>query len=250
MALTKLKNILIDLGMSETEARVYMAMVELGSASVQNVAKRAGISRTAAYDIIGALHEKGIVSTFQKGKKTLFSAEDPSKVKAYFETHLQNMKGQLDDLKRLIPELRILQAEDRPVVRFFTGNDGIRAAFRDVEELRPPELLEVSNAVIVYERMDIKLVHELRELPYFKKMRLRNISTEDGRGFKGKPKQNAILRYLPKKLSGFEGNLWIYKNRISFVNIVGEPEVVIIESQVFADILRAMFEAAWLVAIP
>lgn len=247
MALNKIKDTLTQLGLSETESRVYLAMIELGPDSVQNIAKKASISRTAAYDVIGALQDKGIASTFQKGKKTLFSAEDPGKLKAYFEGRVHTMKNQLDELKSMVPQLRVMQAEDRPVVRFYTGNEGIRAAFRDVEDVRATELLELTNTNIVYDQIDIKLIRELRSRPFFNKLPLKSLLA--GAVLRS-PKPNTTFRALPQRVGDFSGNIWIYKNRVSFVDIVGEHEVIIIESQVFADSMRAMFNAAWATSEP
>ena len=47
--------ILVQLGLQETEARFYLAALELGPASVRDVAAKAGISRTNAYDVFARL---------------------------------------------------------------------------------------------------------------------------------------------------------------------------------------------------
>lgn len=242
MAMEKIKNVLIELGLSETETRVYLSMIELGPSSVQNIAKVAQISRTAAYEIIGSLQHKGIASTFQKGKKKLFAAEDPGKLKDYFKNKMENMKSQLGELHRMIPEMRIMQAEDRPVVRFYTGNDGIRALFRDVEETHATELLEFTNSDVIYSEMDVKLILELRKSTFFSKLPVRSIAKGEIRNVKPR----SSLRHIDGKFGEFTGNIWIYKNRVGYVNVSGNPETIIIESQVFADSMRAMFKAAWL----
>ena len=54
--------VLIDLGLHETEARFYLAALELGQAPVRDVAAKAGISRTNAYDVFERLLEQRLVS--------------------------------------------------------------------------------------------------------------------------------------------------------------------------------------------
>lgn len=247
MALENIKNILTELGLSDTEARVYLGMIELGPSSVQNIAKKARISRTAAYEIIGSLQHKGIASTYQKGKKKLFSAEDPGKLKEYFKNKMDSMKDQLGDLSRMIPELRVLQAEERPIVRFYSGNDGIRSAFRDVEEVNTKELLEFSNASAVSDTLDLEMLAGLRSATYWQKLPIKCLHQGE---LRWKPKATSEIRDFPEKFGIHSANIWIYKNRVSFVNIRGDAEVVIIESQVFADAMRAMFVAGWSTAKP
>jgi sugar-specific transcriptional regulator TrmB len=236
-----IKKTLIELGLSETEARIYLSMLELGPESVQNVAKRAEISRTAAYEIISHLQEKGLVSTFEKGKKTVFSAEDPEKLEDYFHGRMERMKIQLGSLDRMLPELRVMKGGVHPRVRFYTGEEGIRALFRDVGAVNTSEILEITNSDVVYNFLDEKLLVELRKIEGFKNLKLKSL----GRGVVKNPNPNAEIRELDQALGDFEGNIWIYKNHIAFVNLIGDIEVVIIENKVFAETFTVLFNAAW-----
>jgi|SRR3989344_829968 len=61
------------LGLSEKEAKVYLAALVLGPDTVQNIAKKAGINRPTAYLQIESLKEKGIISEVEKDKKILLA---------------------------------------------------------------------------------------------------------------------------------------------------------------------------------
>ena len=61
--------LLTELGLTPTETRVYLSSLKSGPTSVQEIAKRAKLSRTATYDVIAALQERGLMSTFDRGKK-------------------------------------------------------------------------------------------------------------------------------------------------------------------------------------
>ncbi len=241
MSQSNIKQVLTDLGLSETETRVYLAMLKLGPNSVQNIAKKSGVSRTAAYELIGSLQKKGLTSTFQKGKKTMFSVEDPDNLQSYFKGRLTQMKGQLGTLKRLVPELRVMHGGDNPRVRFYQGEEGVRALFRDVHSLNVKELLEVGNADIVYETLNEKVLLQLRRLEGFKNIKARSLFAGTLRNVH----PGATFRKLDQKFSDFKGNIWVYKNRIAYVMLVGDIEVVIIENEIFADTMRAVFNQAW-----
>jgi len=50
---------LVSLGLKKTEAKVYLALLELGVGTVSVVAKKAGLNRTSTYDVIQPLVGKG-----------------------------------------------------------------------------------------------------------------------------------------------------------------------------------------------
>ena len=69
-----------NLGLSEKEAKIYLASLELGPETVQNIAKKAGINRPTTYLQIESLKEKGLISEFQRGKKTFYAPESPNRL--------------------------------------------------------------------------------------------------------------------------------------------------------------------------
>jgi len=228
-----------ELGLSETEARVYYAMLEIGPESVQNIAKKATISRTAAYEIIEALHGKGIASTFEKGKKNVFAAEDPNRLEDYFKNRLTSMKDQLSAFKTVVPELRLMQEGDKPRVRYYSGIPGLEALFRDIESLRVDELLEFVDGTQVFETLDEQTVLRLRSSAQYQRIPVRVLF----RGEVKNPRPNTNYRMV--KTESFKGIIWVYKNRVAFINMRGDIEVVIIESEAFAATQKALFELAW-----
>jgi len=50
-----LENVLIEYGLSQNQAKVYLACLELGSATVQKISRQAGLPRTTCYQIIETL---------------------------------------------------------------------------------------------------------------------------------------------------------------------------------------------------
>ena len=74
------------IGLSHKEAKVYLANLELGQSSVQNIAKKASVNRATTYVILNSLIEKGLCSTFMQNKKTFYAASDPEQLETIFET--------------------------------------------------------------------------------------------------------------------------------------------------------------------
>ena len=62
-----------QLGLLEKEAKVYLASLELGEATVLELAKKSALNRTTVYVEIEKLGQRGLVSSIEKGKKRYFS---------------------------------------------------------------------------------------------------------------------------------------------------------------------------------
>lgn len=236
-----IKGVLTKLGLTETESRVYLAMLKLGADTVQHIAREARISRTAAYEIISGLQKKSLASTFTQGKRKLFVAEDPEKLEGYFESRIKDITLELSALRRVLPELRLLQGnQDKPRVRFYTGEEGVRALFRDMAMVQPKELYEVSNVDAVYAAIDAKLLTAEQGKIDYSKMKTRVLY----KGTLRRKETHAHLKQMTDKFP-FEGDIWIYGNRVAFVHFYRKIEVVIIDNQIFADTMRAVFMTAW-----
>lgn len=241
MQTEKLKKVLTQLGLTSTESRVYLSMLELGPSSVQNIAKKAAVSRTAAYEIISALQEKGLASTFNKGKKKLFSAEDPDQLQRYFKARLQDMKGMMGTLRDMMPELKLAQAGDRPRVRYHTGEEGLRALFRDVASVRTKEIREMVDMDKTYNVVGEEMILGLRSGVSFEHISVKVLH----RGEVRNPRKNSTYRTLKSSHGDFDGIVWVYSNRVAFISLTGELESVIIESDIFSGVMGVMFDAAW-----
>ena|SRR3989338_984581 len=93
---------LITLGFSEKYANIYLAILELGEASVIEIAQKAGLKRTTVYNILPDLLHRGLIKvTIKKGRR-LFLIENVNPLKAELEERVR-----LAD--NILPELRAVQ---------------------------------------------------------------------------------------------------------------------------------------------
>lgn len=124
-----LLKVLEKIGFNEKEARVYLALLELGQGTATEIAQRAGLKRAIVYHVVERLKKTGYVSDLPAGKVKRFSASDPSKV-------LQNVRIAMDDLKFMLPIMRALQDKGRikPRIEFFEGKEAIISVYRMYEK--------------------------------------------------------------------------------------------------------------------
>ena len=66
-----------EFGLSEKEARVYLASLELGEATASDIAIKGNLPRTLVYDILERLIGQGLISYSIKNNKKHFLAVHP-----------------------------------------------------------------------------------------------------------------------------------------------------------------------------
>ncbi len=131
-----------DIGLSEKEAKVYMAALEIGRATADQLSKHAKIVRPTTYVQIESLMKKGLMSTYEEGKKTYFAPESPELLKRLLLQQQEGLRTKEQGLTEMLPELlrQFESAGERPVVRFFPGKDGITTAREEILSTQDKQL--------------------------------------------------------------------------------------------------------------
>lgn len=96
---------LIYLGFSEKEARVYLASLESGSASVADIAERAGVKRSTAYVMLKSLAARGLVGPAANGKKSDVCALHPQRVLEMIEEEKKAVEMKHGLFTMILPDL-------------------------------------------------------------------------------------------------------------------------------------------------
>jgi sugar-specific transcriptional regulator TrmB len=122
-----------EIGLSEKEAQVYLALLQVDNESIQDLAKRSGINRTTVYPVLETLENKGLVSEVQVGKKVHYEAAPPERLETFVERQKVVLQERSERLKDVIPQIKSVQREEgeRPVIKFFEGRDGAISAYEE-----------------------------------------------------------------------------------------------------------------------
>jgi len=73
--------ILEDLGLTNAEIRVYVALLELGSSSAGKIIEKSGLQNSVVHRALNSLIEKGLISYIKEGKRTLMVVNCTSRCK-------------------------------------------------------------------------------------------------------------------------------------------------------------------------
>jgi len=242
------ENELQQLGLSEKEAKVYLASLELGSTSVLEISKKAGLKRPTTYYAIEELIKKGLMSSFEKGKKRYFSAESPERLISLVSVQRRKAQALEEDLQKVLPELNKFfnLAGERPKVRFFEGKEGMRTIQEDILKSKfnsMEEFVPIDPGYRLFPPHHRDHRHKILEI--HKKVPMRAIYTSKKGPILPAKEANLIRRFVPPEKFPFTADILIYGNKTALITFVGKIIGVIIESEGIAQTLRTFFNLAW-----
>ncbi|MFA5995364.1 MAG: helix-turn-helix domain-containing protein [Patescibacteria group bacterium] len=110
MLTTKLKQDLLKLGLSDNEIKFYVAGLELGLATIPQIAERASLSRMSGYNIFKTLSQKGMADMDVRSYGQKCKVAKPAKLLTLFEDTRKSMDKLATNLPNLIGELNVLYA--------------------------------------------------------------------------------------------------------------------------------------------
>lgn len=115
--------ILEEIGLSEKEAKTYLAILELGSTTVKPIAERADLQRTSIYNFINHLVDQGLVTQAKVRGRMHYQAVSPARL-------LEIQKERTKLLEENIPHfLSLFNASGKkPRIQYFEGATQMRQA--------------------------------------------------------------------------------------------------------------------------
>lgn len=114
------------LGLTEKEAKVYLAGLELGPCSVQAIAVLAKITRPTAYEIIKKLKEKSLFTETKNKKKNYFIAQSPENILSFLRVKKREVEEKEREFIRIIASLAAKYSKEREGVKVYKGKEGIK----------------------------------------------------------------------------------------------------------------------------
>lgn len=233
--------ILRSLGLLESEIKTYMKALEHGAQTVLELTKRTGLSRQATYVAIDSLTERGLMTTTQQGKKTLYTAEHPDKLLAYAKRREMRIKEQVKDLERSIPELELQIGGERPVVRMFEGKEGVYAIMQDTLKAKPDHINEITDLKAMSTVITEEDRKPLREAVIALKTHVEGLYTIVP---PSPSRPESVRMLLPEDCRDFKSHIQVFDNKVSFVTFEGKMFSVIIEHPAIADAMNILFKLA------
>jgi sugar-specific transcriptional regulator TrmB len=240
-----LEQSLEKIGLRDKEASVYVALLELGSASVQSIADKAQLKRPTTYVVLESLEQRGLIARIPQAKKALYTIEGPQS--------LGMLLSQQQELyKRLLPELLArAQGGKKPAqAQLYPSLPGLRTVYNQMLEANEVWFFGTIGGVLKYHPESLETFNRRLQDVKFSARELLAKSTADVAYFKKiQLHERYQVRFLPEGLS-LPCDAAIFGNCVALFFYDPAPFALLITSRDFAVSLRSLYHLAWSSATP
>lgn len=240
------------LGLNRSEAKVYLALLELDSSSAGIITDKARVSPSKIYGVLEKLLQKGLVSYIIKGKTRFYRAASPHKLEEYLEQEKEGISRKEELLEKMLPSLKRAQAlaGEKQEAEMFVGFPAMKNAYHTMYDaakkgdehlvfLRSGEEEGKPDAVLFFNRLHRKsleagLTRKLlsRDTPSARKLFL------EGAYAKRKNDQVRFIDICPEGIN-------ILNDFVLFMHLAERPICVLVSSRQMAEDYRRLFYELW-----
>jgi sugar-specific transcriptional regulator TrmB len=239
---------LLDFGLSEKEARIYISLLELEVATAFETAKHAGINRSSAYVVLESLKKKGLVAVSEDKKVSRYVASAPDILLQSASLEAKRHQDIKAGIESVIPELKALHKDTKmkPVVKVFEGKNGLISLFEDSLYAKEREIRIVSSLEKIFALLP-EYVPNYIQRRWKKRIKMFGIH----------PSKPALMQYekmekesddeaifIPEENYKMPADFAIYDNKIAYMTGDNGGFGVIIESTDMANAMKSIFDLA------
>lgn len=248
-----IKNYLIEkFGLSDIEARLYLALLESGVTTILEMSRLTQINRATVHVNINNLIEKGLVSQTKTGRgvKRQIVAEPAEKLKLLIDQR----KLELEEAEKALPDVisnistLIPQAvrNTQTKVRYYEGKKAVKLLYEEMvksDEIRA--YVDVAKVVQVFPentKLWISANHSNKNMKIWEIMN----RTDSAKDYAAKMAPNRYsYKFVPENVQLDVIDYVIYDGKVGIINIVENPYALVINSEDFYRNAKSTFDLMW-----
>lgn len=243
-------NLLRKIGLTESEIKVYIALIRLGTSSKGNLIKESKIAPSKIYEITDKLIDKGLCSIIIKNGVKHFMGGPPVRIRDYLRKKQEEILQEEKELEKIMPEFQS-QYENIPEsvkVEVFMGWKGIETVFISFLDMaKKNEEVHIIGAGTSKEERKLELFYTKYGRIAFKKgLKIKTIFNESARNYIAKIEKNLKKTYNKRFLFDYTPTeILIFRNITAILFRREEPIIILVKDRETADSFRKYFEELW-----
>lgn len=246
-------NFLRKIGLTESEIKVYLALIKLGPSSKGRLIKESKTAPSKIYEITDKLIDKGLCSTIIKNGVKHFMGAPPVRIRDYLRKKQEEILQEEKELDKIMPNLQS-QYDDIPEsvkIEVFMGWKGVETVYINLLEIaKKNEEVNIIGAGIGKEEKKLELFYTKYGRIAFKKgLRIKAIFNENARSYIEKIEKNIKKSYNKRFLFDYTPTeILVFRNMTTILFRREEPIIVLIKDKETADSFRKYFEELWTIS--
>jgi len=233
--------ILEDLGLSITEIKVYLSLLELGSSTAGPILEKSQLQNSVVHRAINTLITKGLINFILEGKRKIYQATDPEN----FITYIDEKKKRF---QQILPELKKKQkSQKKPeTATIYRGIRGIKEVYSIIINAKGKEYNTFGGGPITAEIMTFSWWLNLHKRRIANKLPSRQIFDESVKWGGKEIAKNPMtkIRYVAKEFAQFQETVMVGEY-IAIAVFTENPYAFLIKDKYVADSYRKYFELLW-----
>ena len=231
---------LMALGLTQKEAKVFLALLEYGNQPASVIAKRTNLPRPTVLYLFENLEKRGYIRKSKQGRTQYFYA-DPKFLEVSKRQELDDQKQELDQLLPLLKEFQNPYSSP-PKIQISKGLDNCRKAYRQLLESET-EIHEFA-AHDDLAKMGEKFMEDFIAERTKRGVTLHAICKETAlhKSYDQKNSEQArTLTMFDPAIGTLYSSIAIYENKVLLLNLYHDAFAILIESREVAETLRTVF---------
>jgi sugar-specific transcriptional regulator TrmB len=248
----KILDFLQKLEFSETEANLYVILLQRGSMTVSELAEKAKLNRTATYGYITRLLEKGVISK-SKGASNKVTANPPERLHYLVDEKLSTARVLQDELFSVVTTLNSsfmrFPDSDESDVKYFKGKAGIKAIYEDV--LKATEIRAYYNPIEIQQYLPENVSLFEKAINNNPKMQVYEIVEDNPLSRKQVMKlpinSRHYFKFFPTDVKLTSNDILIYNDKVAIINLPGPDNLngVILQNKDYYNNSKQLFALLW-----
>ena len=241
------------IGLTNSEIKVYLALLKVGMSSKGNILKEAKIAPSKIYHVLDKLVEKGLASTIIKNNVKHFAAAPVSRIKDYLEKKKAEIEKEEIAFVEIKPYLESIQKTHKPETsaEIFIGWKGIETVYFDLlNKLKKEQEVYILGASKGADPEKNKTFFtKYSKKAHSKKIKINVIFNENSREYAIECEKESGVRYTKRFLPiTTPVEILIAEEKTAIVMLKKEPLVILIQDKETAESFISYFKQLWKVA--
>lgn len=231
------------IGLSQHEAQVYLACLELGPSPVWDIAQKSEVKRPTCYVLLDELVRKGFASKTNDQKRTTYSVSSPNEILSSFERRKSDFSECLSQFQALASK-----SKEKPNIRLFEGEKGIEHVYNmSLDQGEDGDILIYGTSAVLSRYGELIERYINRRVNRGIRARVIMADTAPNREITLKNKEELRqTRFLPVEKFNQQTEVNIFANKIAYIaHSEDNPFATVIENARLAEEEKARFELLW-----
>lgn len=229
-----------DLGLSKSEVKVYVYLLEHGLSFTRGIAEGTDISHTNAYNIADKLEDKKIVDEQEKDGKKAYLANSPKSIVRMIERKKEKAEQLVGDLEALYNK-----REGKPKIKFYDGLEQVKDLLREHYDVE--EAYSIGSAKNFWD-LDEEYFKERTKVLRENGVIWHDIMPHASKEGIGEDILDTLgglydVTFLPEKFGDMSAVFYIWENKVAIVHIDQPVFATVIINKNAADSLRKVIDS-------